>query len=361
MHKKNWLAGALKRSAIIGVVVGTLLNIINQGDALFGEALLNHSKAALTYCVPFCVSMLSSWLIIRSQPAPEPCPEVPDHGQLVGSELSKIGDLAGQVFTNATGVNQASKDRLTFFQTLSGNIHSSINELDAIGRTLEGNQEDLQGIQSNFGALMEQTSMLGHEIRQFSEASQGLKLEISQFLASFEGISTLASAITSTSEQTNLLALNAAIEAARAGEAGRGFAVVADEVKALAQNSRMNAQDIDRSLENLKKHEDALKQQLDQIESTVQRSLQTVSNGGENGVATLTDQAYGRIEGLFVSIKEINQRTAAEIANFQQVSQQFDAVIGDAQKAIDGSAKNIGLGSSMVELSGTVANKLQIS
>ncbi|MBN3494313.1 nitrate/nitrite transporter NrtS [Vibrio neptunius] len=61
-----------KRALIIAAVVGTLLNFINQYDAILGEGSVNWAKASLTYCVPFCVSLFSSWLATRD--AQSNCP-----------------------------------------------------------------------------------------------------------------------------------------------------------------------------------------------------------------------------------------------------------------------------------------------
>jgi methyl-accepting chemotaxis protein len=55
----------LKRALIIALVVGTLLNLINQYDAILGERPINGFKMLLTYCVPFVVSFFSSWLAIK--------------------------------------------------------------------------------------------------------------------------------------------------------------------------------------------------------------------------------------------------------------------------------------------------------
>ncbi|MEZ8102248.1 nitrate/nitrite transporter NrtS [Vibrio bivalvicida] len=55
----------IKRAVLIALVVGTLLNIINQYDAIFAEHPFNWLKACLTYCVPFCVSLFSTWLAHR--------------------------------------------------------------------------------------------------------------------------------------------------------------------------------------------------------------------------------------------------------------------------------------------------------
>ncbi|MBU2895514.1 nitrate/nitrite transporter NrtS [Vibrio hepatarius] len=55
----------IKRAILIAIVVGTLLNIINQYDSFVGDSSFNWLKAILTYCVPCCVSLFSSWLAVR--------------------------------------------------------------------------------------------------------------------------------------------------------------------------------------------------------------------------------------------------------------------------------------------------------
>lgn len=55
----------IRSCLIVAVVVGSLLNIINQGDAIFGDGPINFLKAGLTFCVPFCVSMYGAWSATR--------------------------------------------------------------------------------------------------------------------------------------------------------------------------------------------------------------------------------------------------------------------------------------------------------
>ncbi|USD34077.1 MULTISPECIES: nitrate/nitrite transporter NrtS [Vibrio] len=63
------IVNMIKRALIIAFVVGTLLNLINQYDAILGEATIHWTKVLLTYCVPFCVSLFSSWLATRDAQA----------------------------------------------------------------------------------------------------------------------------------------------------------------------------------------------------------------------------------------------------------------------------------------------------
>jgi methyl-accepting chemotaxis protein len=109
-------------------------------------------------------------------------------------------------------------------------------------------------------------------------------------------ISTVLDVIRSIAEQTNLLALNAAIEAARAGEAGRGFAVVADEVRALAHRTQKSTQDIEKMIDGVNKGTDKVVQAMQSSNLRANNTLEVARSAGQ------------ALDAINTSIGEISDR-----------------------------------------------------
>ncbi|MDR7282108.1 methyl-accepting chemotaxis protein [Pseudomonas corrugata] len=166
-------------------------------------------------------------------------------------------------------------------------------------------------------------------IEQLADSATSASSSIESLSAEIQNIGTVLGVIKSVAEQTNLLALNAAIEAARAGEQGRGFAVVADEVRALARRTRQSTEEIERLVSALR--------------SAAQSSVQQIQNSGELvklavSDALQTESALGSIAAAVSLIQQMNQQIAAAAEEQSSVAEEINRSVTSIRASADQSS-----------------------
>ncbi|WP_422764888.1 methyl-accepting chemotaxis protein [Pseudomonas maioricensis] len=178
---------------------------------------------------------------------------------------------------------------------------------DASQAAAQADQQAREGDQV-VGQAIGQIEQLAEEVKKSTQAMNLLKLESDK-------IGGVLDVIKSVSQQTNLLALNAAIEAARAGEAGRGFAVVADEVRGLAQRTQQSTEEIEDLIAALQSGTQQVATTLDNSRSLTDNSVQLSRRAGN---------ALEQITRTVSTIQDMNQQIATASEEQSAVAEQIN-------------------------------------
>jgi methyl-accepting chemotaxis protein len=229
-----------------------------------------------------------------------------------------VAEIAGTVDSVAKGSSEQAESVQSVAEIVAemsrGVTQVSSSGQEAAQRASEADE------QAGVGA--ERVTQAQEAMRRISRSSQGVFDVISQLDQRSQAIGEIVDTITQIAGQTNLLALNAAIEAARAGEQGRGFAVVADEVRKLAEESQEAAGSIGEI--------------LGQIQSEAKRAVQAMTEGRtEVEEGTRVVEAAGE---AFAAIRAQVQAVAAGISEAAAGAQQLEAGAGEVQDRIAGVA-----------------------
>ncbi|WPO97722.1 methyl-accepting chemotaxis protein [Pseudomonas sp. HR96] len=279
-------------------------------------------------------------------------------GDLSRPVVARSSNEIGQLFRSLAHMQASQRDTLQHVGQTAALLNASATELDAVTlRTTDGLMQQNNELDQAATAVTEMTAaveevarnavstseaasasnQLAHasrdqvrkvlsEIGVMSNDVQTTGEVIQRLAAQANDIGKVLDVIRSVSEQTNLLALNAAIEAARAGEAGRGFAVVADEVRTLAQRTQQSTHEIE--------------QMISDIQSSTGAAVGSIELNNQRARSTLeATQVSGQmLEDIFTRINEINERNlviASAAEEQAQVAREVDRNLSNIRQLSD--------------------------
>ncbi|WP_448651081.1 methyl-accepting chemotaxis protein [Pseudomonas fluorescens] len=227
----------------------------------------------------------------------------------LGQSSTELGTNASQAHDRSQQQSQQMELVATAINEVTYGVQDVAKNAEHAASEMRDAQAQAQQGQVNIDGSLQQIDQLSSTISQAVEVIRTLSSESTQIGGVLEVIRSIA-------DQTNLLALNAAIEAARAGEQGRGFAVVADEVRLLAQRTQKSTAEIQVMIERLQGHSEAAVKVISDSHSASQLTIEQAGQAGAS--LTAIGQALRNLNGLNASIASATLQQAHVVEDINQ-------------------------------------------
>jgi methyl-accepting chemotaxis protein WspA len=254
------------------------------------------------------------------------------------SQLSlDLGNSGLQVTTSVTEIAATAKEQ----QATASEIAATTMEIGATSREISATTKELVRTMNEVADGAEQSAALAgngqvglthmeETMRHIMEAAGAINAKLAALNEKVGNINQIVTTIIKVADQTNLLSLNAAIEAEKAGEHGRGFAVVATEIRRLSDQTAVATYDIEQTVKEIHSAVSASVMGMDKFSEEVRRGMQDVQQVGNQ-----LSQIIQQVQALAPRVESVNDGMQAQATGAEQITQALGQLSEAAQQTVD--------------------------
>jgi len=272
----------------------------------------------------------------------------------IGGSASRLGASAREIHAVSRSVSEASVSQTGATASIAAAIEEmtvSIEQISDSARLAEQHSSTAAGLADEGAGKAERAA---REMQAIAARVGDAAQKIQQLVARADEVGTIANVIKEIAGQTNLLALNAAIEAARAGEQGRGFAVVADEVRGLAERTAVATVQIEKVIEGIQNETRATVGAMAEVSSQVDGGVALVGDATESlhRIRSTAGEALERIREVAYATGEQSSASTEIARQVQTITEMADGTSGSMHSVVVAAEQLQGLAAELDALVG---------